>query len=211
VWFLKVYKIFEKKFERVRFEFEKKSCFKKEFEKKKKGKPYLLTFRPKQPSSPPSFSPRRPTSPLSFSFSLLSLTPGPHSSVSPSPPSFLLLLCLAALSPQPRIPPRPASFPSFPSSSSFPIKAINHPRSSGAVSLSFAPSRDGRGHQWQAPPLGAPSPSLALLPVLLFKPVLERLRLPLPSQRTHSHARAPIHQRRRLGFPPSPPCNRRRR
>jgi hypothetical protein len=84
--------------------------------------------------------------------------------------------------------PRPASFPSFPSSSSLPIKAINHSRSSGAVSLSFAPSRDGRGHQWQVPPLGAPSPSLALLPVLLFKPVLKRLRLPLPFQRTHSLA-----------------------
>jgi hypothetical protein len=69
-----------------------------------------------------------------------------------------------------------------------PIKAINHPRSSGVVSLSFARSRDGRGHQWQVPPLGAPSPSLALLPVLLFKPVLKRLRLPLPSQRTHSLA-----------------------
>jgi hypothetical protein len=92
-----------------------------------------------------------------------------------------------------------------------PIKAINHPRSIGAVSLSFAPSRDGRGHQWQAPPLGARSPSLALLSVMLFKHVLERLRLPLPSQRTHSLARAPIHQRRRLGFPPSLPCNRRRR
>jgi hypothetical protein len=91
-----------------------------------------------------------------------------------------------------------------------PIKAINHPRSSGVVSLSFALNRDGRGHQWQAPPLGACSPPLALLPMLLLKPVLERLRLPLPSQRTHSLARAPIHQRRRLRFPP-PPCNRRRR
>jgi hypothetical protein len=124
---------------------------------------------------------------------LLSLTPRPHLSASPLSPSFLLFLCLAGLPPQPRIPPRPASPPSFSSSLGLPIKAINHPCSSGVVSLSFAPSRDSRGHQWQAPPLGASSPSLALLPVLLFKPVLERLRLPLPSQHTHSLARAPIH------------------
>jgi hypothetical protein len=83
-----------------------------------------------------------------------------------------------------------------------PIKAINRPRSIGVISPFLAPSRDGRGHQWQAPPLGAHSPPLAFLPLALFKPVLERLRLPLPSQHTHSPTRAPIHQRRRLGFPP---------
>jgi hypothetical protein len=73
-----------------------------------------------------------------------------------------------------------------------PIKAFNRPGTVGAVSPFLAPSRDGRGHQWQAPPLGARPPSFAFLPVLLFKPVLDGLRLPLPSQHTHSLARAPI-------------------
>jgi hypothetical protein len=52
--------------------------------------------------------------------------------------------------------------------------------------------------------------SLRLPPALLFKPVLDRLRLPLPSQHTYSLARASIPQRRRLGSPP-PLCKRRRR
>jgi hypothetical protein len=119
---------------------------------------------------------------------LLSLTPGPQSSVSPLPFLFFFLTPPPGRPGAAANPAAPRLFPSFPSSSSLPIKAINHPRSSGAVSLSFAPSRDGRGHQWQAPPLGAPSPSLALLSVLLFKPVLEHPCLPLPSQRTHSLA-----------------------
>jgi hypothetical protein len=184
-----------------------KDVLKRSLKKKRKKKNLtLLTFGPEQPAS---LSPRRPAFPFSFSFfPALTDAWAPLVGLSLSSPFFLFFLCLAGLPPQPRITPRPASFPSFPSSSSLPIKAINRSRSSGAVSLSFAPSRDGRGHQWQAPPLGARSPPLALLPVLL-KPVLERLLLPLPSQRTHSLARAPIHQRRRLGFPP-PPCNCRR-
>jgi hypothetical protein len=45
---------------------------------------------------------------------------------------------------------RPPS-PSFPPRSSRPIKAVNPRDFNLAVSLSLAPARDDRGHQWQAP------------------------------------------------------------
>jgi hypothetical protein len=50
----------------------------------------------------------------------------------------------------------------------------------------LAPSRDGRGHQWQAPPLGARPPPFAFLPLALFKHALELLRLPLHLQHTNA-------------------------
>jgi hypothetical protein len=182
-----------------------KRSLKKKRKKRKSYPPYLSAQTAQQPTNP---LPRAGPCSLSFSFAiadtwapLVSLSLSPFLSSSP---------CLAGLPPQPRIPPRPVSSPSFLSSPDLPIKALNRPRSIGAVSPFLAPSRDGRGHQWQAPPLGARSPPLAILPLALLKPVLERLRLPLPSQHTHSLARAPIHLCRRLGFPP-PPSNRRRR
>jgi hypothetical protein len=70
--------------------------------------------------------------------------------------------------------------------------------------------RDGRGHQWQAPPLGVRPSPLAFLPLALFKLAHEPLRLPLPLQHPSTRARAPISPRRRLGFPPPPSIRRRR-
>jgi hypothetical protein len=67
-----------------------------------------------------------------------------------------------------------------------PIKAIKHPRSIGGRFPSFAPSRDGRGHQWQAPPPRARSPPLTFFPLALFKLAHKPLRLPLPLQHTNT-------------------------
>jgi hypothetical protein len=140
--------------------------------KKKKEKKETSAGHPFGPGGPAAHyrSPRAGPRPLSlFPFSLLSLTPGPHPSVSPLPLSFLLSPpCLAGLPPRPRIPPRPASPPSFPSPLGLPIKAIKHLRSIGGRFPSFAPSRDGRGHQWQVPPPGARSPPLTFLPLALL-------------------------------------------
>jgi hypothetical protein len=49
-----------------------------------------------------------------------------------------------------------------------PIKSINRPRSIGVVSPFLALSRDGRGHQWQAPPPGILLPPVASLPLALY-------------------------------------------
>jgi hypothetical protein len=49
-----------------------------------------------------------------------------------------------------------------------PIKSSNRPRSNGVVSPFLAPSRDGRGHQWQAPPPGVLLPPVTSFPLALY-------------------------------------------
>jgi hypothetical protein len=64
--------------------------------RKKKTKPYLLTFRPKRPSGPSAITPRRPASPSLFFFSFavadarsppVSLSLPPSFSSSPASPA----------------------------------------------------------------------------------------------------------------------------
>jgi hypothetical protein len=88
--------------------------------------------------------------------------------------------------PPPRFPPQPATFP-FPF---FPTRAgqlrqlTTHDQLGSLPSLS--PSRDGRGHQWQAPPRDpSASPRLSLSPSeFLYKLELELLLTPLHSKHT---------------------------
>jgi hypothetical protein len=137
------------------------------FEKKekKKTKPCRLPFQPKRPSGPSAITPRWPTSLSLFLFPLLSLTPGSHLSASLLPLPFLLPPARRPL-PQPRGIRRALAFsPSFLFPASTPIKAINPPLKSPAVSpfplAFFTPGRPA-GHQWQA--TGRPVPFLLRLP-----------------------------------------------
>jgi hypothetical protein len=183
VWFLKSLKFFEKKFERIWFEFEKKSCFKRSLKKKrKKRKQTLLTFRPSQACRPtkPSRSgpPNRP--PFLF-FSADADTWAPPVSLTLSP-SFLLPHLAAQPTRRRRAnPAAPRHFPSFPPHQTGQLRQLTPPSINWSCYLPLAPSRDGRDHQWQAPPLGVRPPPLAFLPLALFKLVFKLLPSPLPS------------------------------
>jgi hypothetical protein len=180
--------------------------------KRKKTKPYLLTFRPKRPRGPSPPSRTGPPLPLSFSFLLLSLTPGPHLSASPSPLPFLLPPARRPL-PQPRGSRRapPSSLPFSPQRARQLRQLIAHsnPRPFPLFPL---PSLHPDGPAAiNGKPAGRPVPfRFAFLPTPLFKLALELLRPPLRPQHPNARNRAPIHLCRRLGFPP-PPSNRRRR
>jgi hypothetical protein len=151
--------------------------------RKKRENLTLLSFHPNRPIAP---HPAPARVPFLFPFLLLSLTPGPRSSVSPSPLPFLLPPASPARRRSRANPVVPRLSPFLLSSPSLPIKAFNRPGTIGAVSPFLASSRDGRGHQWQAPPPGARSPPFAFLPALLFKPVIDCLRLPLHPQHTNT-------------------------
>jgi hypothetical protein len=127
VWFLKSLKFFEKKFERIWFEFEKKSCFKRSLKKKrKKRKQTLLTFRPSQACRPTKPSRSGPPNRPPFLFFLCgrrhlgpACQPHPLPFFSSSPPR-----CPADPAP-PRESRRAPPLPFLPSSPNRPIKAIN--------------------------------------------------------------------------------------
>jgi hypothetical protein len=136
---------------------------------------------------------------------LLSLTPGPHSSVSLPSPSFLLSPASPACRRSRADPAAPRLSPFLLSSTDLPIKAFNRPGTIGVVSPFLAPSRDGRGHQWQAPLLGARPPPFAFLPALLFKPVLDRLQPQFPSATASGSCRRRAFVTAGEGPPPPPP------
>jgi hypothetical protein len=147
-----------------------------------------LTSLPFGPNGPAAHRPSPltgPPLPLSFLFFCCRSHLGPTRQPLHLPLPFLLPPARRPAAAAVRIPPRPAFSPSFFSLASLPIKAFNRPGTIGAVSPFLAPSRDGRGHQWQAPPRSPPS-SLRLLPALLFKHALELLRLPLHTQHTNA-------------------------
>jgi hypothetical protein len=171
--------------------------------KREKNKPFL-PFGPARPAGPPN-QPAAAHLTASFSFPRRRRHLGPACQPHPLPLTFFFPTALPADPAPPREFRRAPPLPFPPSSPNRPIKAINPSLDQLEPLLSLAPSRDGRGDQWQEPPLGACSPPLAFLPLALFKLVLELLRLPLPSQRTNTLARAPNPQHRRLGFPPPLP------
>jgi hypothetical protein len=122
--------------------------------KKKRKKKENLPLHPFGPATqqPTNLSPAAAHATGSFFYSFyFADEPAPPISLSP----------VAFLSSSPPLP-RPARrrrkscrarppSPSFPPRSSRPIKAVNPRVFNPAVSLSLAPARDDRGHQWQAP------------------------------------------------------------
>jgi hypothetical protein len=171
--------------------------------KRKKEKAYFSPFAPARPAGPPDSPASGPPNRPFFFFSADADTWAPLVSLSlsplpPSPP------CCPPTRRHRANPAAPRLFPSLPLHQTGQLRQLTPPSINWGRYFPLAPSCDGRRHQWQAPPLGARSPPHAFLPLALFKLVLELLRLPLPSQRTNSLARAPIPQHHRLGFPPPP-------
>jgi hypothetical protein len=131
--------------------------------KKKKRKHRRLPFQPRRPSGPSANTRAGPPLLLSFFFFPATVTPGPRLSASPSPfLSSSSSRCPTDPTP-PRNPRRARPSPYLPFLSPQPIKAIKPPRDQlGRYFPSLNPSRDGRGHQWQA--AGRPVPFPLRLP-----------------------------------------------
>jgi hypothetical protein len=167
-WFLvacvvskKFIKFLRKSLKKFDLNLKRKNGLKMKFEKKRKHR--RLPFQPRRPSSPSAITRVSPPLLLSFFFFSTTLTPGLRLSASPSP-------FLSSSSPRcptdpapPRNPRRARPSPYLRFLSPRPIKAIKLPCDQlGRYFPSLNPSRDGRGHQWQA--AGRPVPFPLRLP-----------------------------------------------
>jgi hypothetical protein len=151
----------------------------------------------------PPFGPARPVGPpnhpaaahLTASFPFSSQTPNLGPACQPHPLPFL--------SSPPRCQPTrrrranpatPRHFPSLPPHQTGQLRQLTPPPINLSRYLPLEPSRDGRGHQWQAPPLEVRSPPLAFLPLALFRHALELLHSPFHPQHTTPRTRAQFHR-----------------
>jgi hypothetical protein len=164
VWLLKSLWNFVKRFEGFWFEFKRKKFdLKRVWEKKKKRK---LTYLPSQPSGSVAHLPhpavaRHPH--LLYLFPVDADDWAPPVSLSP-PPFLSSSSPRCPADPAPPCDPRRARPPlHLPFLSPRPIKSITLPWSIRSFP-SLSPSRDGCGHQWQAPPLGVRPPRFAFFP-----------------------------------------------
>jgi hypothetical protein len=153
--------------------------------KKKKKETYPPYHSAQRPNSRHPFPRSGPSPAVPFLCFFLPLTRRPLLSASPRPPSFFFL---SSVSPARRrrrdsrcVPPLPLPF--LPTRVGQ-LRQLTPCDQLGSLPPSLRPSRDGRGHQWQAPPPGILPPPLTFLSLLLFKLELELLPFPLHSNHT---------------------------
>jgi hypothetical protein len=131
--------------------------------KRKKEKQRWFPFQPRWPKRPIKPPRAGPLLLFSFSFSPAALTSGARLSASPSPLSFLLRLAIQPSRRRRAIPAAPGRLPTFLSSPRSQLRQSNPPEINwDRYFPSLNPSRDGRGHQWQA--AGRPIPFSPRLP-----------------------------------------------